>query len=92
MNNYNIYSVSGINKIISTNYIMPSDNIILNSGKHSGKTFKHVYDKYPKYVYFISTHKYLKNPIFSSFKKYIIKRKQKNIINKKLNKVIGKKN
>ena len=39
----------------------------------------------------MSTHKYLKNPIFSSFKEYLIKRKQKNIINKKLNKVIEKK-
>ena len=79
MNNYNIISVSGIKNIISTNYIMPSNNTIFYSGKHSGKTFKYVYDNYPEYVYFISTHKYLKNRIFSSFKRYIIKRKQKNI-------------
>ena len=72
MNNYNIHSVSRINNLIYTNYIIPSDNIIFKSGKHSGKTFKHVYDKYPEYVYFISTHKYLKNPIFSSFKEYTL--------------------
>ena len=39
MNNYNIHSVSAINNIISTNYIMPSDNIIFNFGKHFGKHF-----------------------------------------------------
>ena len=91
VNNNNINCVSGINKIISSNYIMYSNNTVFNSGKYSGKTFKEVYNKYPEYVNFISTHKYLKNPIFSSFNEYIVKRKQKNIIHKKMNEAIKKK-
>ena len=91
MNNYNSNIALGIKNKIFSNYIMSSNNTIFNSGKYSGKTFKDVYDNYLEYVHFISTHKYLKNPIFSSFNEYIIKRKQRNIINKKLNKVIGKK-
>ena len=91
MNNYNSNIALGIKNKIFSNYIMSSNNTIFNSGKYSGKTFKDVYDNYPEYVNFISTHKYLKNPIFSSFNEYVMKRKQKNIINKKLNKVIGKK-
>ena len=66
----NINHVSGINKKNSTNYIMSSNNTIFNLGKYSGKTFKDVYDNYPEYVYFISTHKYFKNPIFFSFNEY----------------------
>ena len=90
----NINHVSGINKKNSTNYIMSSNNTVFDSGKYSGKTFKEVYNKYPEYVNFISTHKYLKNPIYSSFNEYILKRRGKNIFNKKfnkLNKVIEKK-
>ena len=50
---------------------MPSDNTIFNSGKYSGKTFKEVYDKYPEYVNFISSHKYLKNQIFCYLNSFI---------------------
>ena len=85
MNNYNSNIALGIKNKIFSDYIMSSNNTIFNSGKYSGKTFKDVYDNYPKYVHFISTHKYLKNPIFSSFDEYVMKRKQKYIINKKLN-------
>ena len=59
---------------------MPSNNTIFNSGKYSEKTFKDVYDNYPEYVHFISTHKYLKNPTFSSFNEYIMKRKKKKLL------------
>ena len=74
MINNNINHVSGINKKYSTNYIMSSNNTVFNSGKYLGKTFKDVYDNHPEYVNFISTHKYLKNPIFFSFNEYINKR------------------
>ena len=61
MNNYNPNITLGIKNKIFSNYIMPSNNTIFNSGKYSGKTFKDVYDNYPEYVNCISTHKYLKN-------------------------------
>ena len=60
MINNNINHVSGIKKKNSTNYIMSSNNTVFDSEKYSGKTFKDVYDNYPEYVHFISTHKYLK--------------------------------
>ena len=82
MNNYNSNIALEIKNKTFSNYIMPSNDTIFNSGKYSGKTFKDVYDNHPEYVHFISTHKYLKNPIFFSFNEYINKRKKKKKLKK----------